>query len=217
MGSSSTGQRLRTLLREHAESLLLAFALALLVRWLVLSAYVIRSDAMAPTFQKGDIVLGLKTPFDLAGTHSRQPERGELVIFKCPDSDGMCLRRIVGLPGDRVEMIRQRLWLNGESCRYQAAEGSNLAVLKETCLGHSRWVGIEPGWTSESWGPTICPPLHVFVLNDFRPDGADSRRWGVLPYENLVANAVAIWISFDWSASNRWPLVRWQRTFLSVN
>jgi signal peptidase I len=217
MGSSSPGQRLRTLLREHAESLILALVLALLVRWLVVSAFVVRSDLMNPALVKGDIVLGFKAPFGLKGSGGRQPKRGELVIFNCPGGGGMCLRRIVGLPGDRLEMVRQRLIVNGQPCTYTGGNTEGGRVLHETCLGHGRDIAIRADWAPESWGPTICPMERVFVLNDARAENADSRLWGAIPYADLQASAVGVWISLDWSASNGWPLVRWGRTFSRVN
>ncbi|MGE3388335.1 MAG: signal peptidase I, partial [Bdellovibrionales bacterium] len=116
-----------TILREHAESLLLAIALALLVRWLVLSAFVVRSDAMAPTLLEGEVVLGFRPPFGLelpfVGqlSQGRLPRPGELVVSKCPT--GLCLLRVVGVPGDRLEMQRQRLVRNQTICQYTAKPG----------------------------------------------------------------------------------------------
>jgi len=115
---------LSTILREHAESLLLVLALALLTRWLVISAFVIRSDSMAPTLLEGEVILGYRPPFGLelpvVGqlASGREPVPGELVIATCPT--GLCLQRVVAVPGDRVEMQRQRLSVNGSVCKYQA-------------------------------------------------------------------------------------------------
>lgn len=205
---------LRTVIREHAESLILAVALALVVRWLILAAYVVRSDNMEPTLVKGDIVLGFKLPYGLFSSPTRMPQRGDLVIFQCPRDPGMCLLRVVGMAGDRVVMGRQRLVVNGEPCTYGPDKSQ---ILSETCSGHRHAIGISASWSEESWGPVVCPPDQFFVLNDFRPDGADSRAWGCVNKERLVGRVLGIWISLDWSASNRIPRVRWERSFLSLN
>lgn len=207
---------LRAALREHAESLVLALILALLVRWFVLAAYIVRSDVMAPSLLKGDVVIGFKPPFGVLGAHGREPLRGELVIFNCPGGANLCLRRVMGLPGDRMEMTKQRLAVNGDRCLYSASELGK-QVLSEKCSSSTQSISVTPDWEEESWGPIICPPNHIFLLNDYRPDREDSRMWGAVPTEKLESTAVAVWISFDWSASKVWPMIRWERTFLRVN
>lgn len=207
---------IRTAVREHAESLALALILALMVRWFVLAAYVVRSDTMSPALLSGDVVLGFKPPFGVLGASGRAPQRGELVIFECPGGVSLCLRRVIALSGDRVEMRKQRLSVNGEMCQY-APGGDQPLVLRESCLGGVRAISIAGDWEPESWGPSIVSPQHVFVMNDRRPDRDDSRTWGAIPYSDLRSTGVAVWISFDWSASNALPRVRWERTFLRVN
>jgi signal peptidase I len=206
---------IRTSVREHAESLALALILALMVRFFVLAAYVVRSDSMSPTLLGGDIVLGFKPPFGILGTEGREPVRGELVIFNCPGGTSLCLRRVIALGGDRIEMRKQRLAVNGEDCRYTPT--SEKLVLSESCGGLNRPISISADWETENRAASIVPPQHVFVMNDHRPNRDDSRTWGAIPYSDLQSTAVGVWLSFDWSASNGWPQVRWGRTFLRVN
>ena len=209
-----------TILREHAESLLLAVVLALLVRVLVLSAFVVRSDAMVPTLLEGEVVLGFRPPFGLelplVGqlTQGRLPRAGELVVTKCPA--GLCLLRVVGIPGDRLEMQRQRLMRNQALCQYTATS-EQPEELSEVCPDFKGQIRLDPKWAPESWGPLVVPPGHVFVLNDNRVDAADSRQWGSLKLEALQAQASLIWLSFNWGASNNEDWLRWPRSFHRLN
>lgn len=210
-------------LREHAESLILVVVLALLVRWTVVSTFIVRSDALNPNLIKGDVVLGLKPPFGmkLFGAYEvfkgRSPHRGELVVYPCANSNQLCLKRVIALPGDRVEMIRQRLFVNGEVCRYEGEKGKGPGVLNESCLGQSRAIVVDQEWEEESWGPLIIEPGQVLVLNDERVDRDDSRTQGPVRIESLEALVIGTIVSLDWSASNLLDLVRWSRSFSSVN
>jgi signal peptidase I len=211
-------ERIRTALRDHTESLILALILALLVRWFVVSAFVVRSDSMSPILQQGDLVIGFKPPFGLKflglELTGRPPRRGEMVVFKCPQHEGLCLRRVVGLPGDRLEMVRQRLMVNGKMCQYAADRPAT--VLSEICLDHQRRIRVT-NWAEESWGPIVSPPGYFFALSDLRADRDDSRKWGPIAVGALEASTAWIWLSLDWSASNYWPSVNWRRSLTRLN
>ncbi len=212
------------LLREHAESLILVIILALLVRWTVVSSYIVKSDALNPNYLKGDVVLGLKPPFglNLFGEidllKGRTPRRGELVTYSCPESNQLCLKRVVAIPGDRVEMVKQRLIVNGEVCKYRSlGEGRRLSELSESCSEKEWGIEVDPAWEEESWGPLILEPGQIWVLNDKRIDRDDSRTQGPIRIESLEALVIGTLVSLDWSASNLLDLVRWSRSFSSVN
>lgn len=222
-GKSTLGRifdYLSTILREHAESLILVLSLALLVRWLVLSAFVLRSDAMAPTLLEGEVVIGYRPPFGLelpvVGelAKGREAKAGELIISNCPT--GLCLQRVVAVSGDRVEMLRQRLSINGQICKYQ--EIKDLAgQLEEACPGFTATIRIDANWANESWGPTMVPPGQVFVLNDNRVQPGDSRLWGPLKAEDIHAKVTAIWLSLNWGASKGESWLRPNRSFSRLN
>lgn len=208
------------ILREHAESLLLAVFLALLVRAFVFSTYTARSDSMRPTLLAGELVLGFRVPFGLdlpifgQLTQGRPPRAGELVVAKCPS--GLCLARVVGIPGDRLEMRNQRLIVNQEACRYEARPNSKQELL-EQCPTFKGQIHLSADWPAESWGPIVVQPDEVYLLNDNRSDSIDSRRWGAIKSEDVQAQASARWLSLNWGASNGEPWLRWGRSFSRLN
>lgn len=209
--------RLRTLLRDHVESLLLAVVMGLIIRWFVVSSFVIRSDEMTPNFLRGEIVLGFHPPFGvelwgLGKFKGRLPKRGESLIMECPERDSLCLKRVVGLPGDGIEYIDDTLKINGQSCQQIMPEGTQ--ILKESCLGVSYLVKPAVVPTSDV-AKMVVPPDSVWVLNDNRDITADSRAWGVVPLKNLKAKAFYVVLSLDWGRT-RGPLIRWNRSFLRV-
>lgn len=226
MGKSARAgmfEYLSTILREHAESLLLVFAFALLLRWLVISAFVVRSETMAPTLLEGELIIGYRPPFGLdlplfgEVAKGRDPRPGELIIANCPT--GLCLHRVVAVAGDRVEMQRQRLLINGTVCIYRPlqAVADSAAQLSESCPQFTGQIQIEDKWEPENYGPTMVPPGTVFVLNDNRMLSTDSRRWGPLKVEDVRAKATAIWLSLNWGASKGEPWFRPQRSFSRLN
>lgn len=204
MSLKSIKENLQIVFREHVESFILAFLLALILRAFVLSAYYIPVDSMAPQLTPGDFVLAYKLPFGVklplgewAQLQGRPAQRGEVVLLDCPEPLGaVCIRRVVGLPGDRIELINKQLWVNEHKVKYRALNGS------------------------EDFGPFIVPPGEVFVLADNRQTAQDSRHWGGVPVDHIHAQILGIWLSFDWGrpeAPRSLPKVRWERLFKSVH
>jgi signal peptidase I len=193
---------------------------------------------MEPTILPGEIVIGFRPPFGLVLpgfgrlSQGRPPRRGELVVLKCPT--GLCLKRIMGLPGDRIEMQRQRVVLNSHPCLYkknsellsqallgqvavQTADSQHVKI-QESCLdGPTHDLQISQEWSDESWGPHIIEPGRVFVLNDNRAQGDDSRQWGPLRMDEIQAQAKLIWLSLNWQTDNGESWLRHRRSFLHIN
>lgn len=230
-GAEDWGDSLKTVLREYAESLLIAIFLALVVRSYVISAYQVPTASMNPVLIEGDFIFGYKLPFGVSLPFAAKkwggapPRRGEPVIFKCPlNPTHRCIKRVVGLPGDRVEIRGQRLILNGQVAEYRKAGELTPAgqiPLVEKIGDEMRviLVAAEPK-KEQDFGPTIVPPGHFFALNDHRSEGQDSRHWGAIPLPFLEARPLFIWLSFDWGhpdSPSSLPEVRWQRLFNGVD
>lgn len=208
-----------SVLREHGEVLVLLLVVSILVRYFLVSTYFIPSRSMEPTLVKGDIVFGIKTTFgtDLPWIEKwwkgRSPQINDLVVYKC--QRGLCLHRVVALPGDRIEVVHQRLILNGQLCQYEKKESDS--TLEETCDSNSRLISIENYAEKEKLGPFVLYPDEYFVMSDRRSDSFDSRKWGAVSKSNLVAWIPFVVVSFDWGASKDQAKMRWNRTLVPIN
>ena len=152
--------------------LLISFALVFgFVRPVVASPYRIPTPSMVPTIEVQDRILVNKLAYDL-----HVPERGDIVFFENQEGGRTPLvKRVVGLPGDRIEIRDGRLLLNGERQEEPyAADKPCAPELSPTC----------------SFGPVTVPEGHVFVIGDNRPHSIDSRFFGPVPEEDLIGEAL---------------------------
>lgn len=188
--------------RETAEAVIVALALALFIRTFFVQAYKIPSGSMLPTLQVGDhllvnkLVYGLRVPvtgkryFDFF-----TPERGDTIVFVYPeDPDKDFIKRVVGIPGDVIEIRNKQLFRNGQPVDEE----------DEPYAQHLE--PLRPG-PRDNWGPETVPERHVFVLGDNRDRSYDSRFWGFVPYENIHGKAFIIY--WSWDGEDTW--VRFNR------
>jgi signal peptidase I len=185
------------LLREYAESLLFAFLVALTIRLFLFTPYAITTPTMAPVLEPGDFVLAYRLPYGVRifgwQLGGRNPQVDEVVVFSCPNnSRHACIKRVVGVPGDRIEIQRGQLIRN--------------AAVRRPLNG------------TPDFGPVVVPPESVFVLSEAAGGGgADSRTLGVVPAASVEAKVLGVWWSLDWDPTRFWPTVRWSRVFLAVH
>ena len=191
--------RAKSTLREYAEALFVALALALFIRTFFVQAFKIPSGSMLPTLQIGDHLLvnkllyGLRVPVYGTRLFSYfEPERGDIVVFVYPeDRDKDFIKRVVGIPGDRIEIRHKRLYRNGEP-------------VDEPFAHYTDPEGPAP---RDTFGPVTVPAGHVFVMGDNRDHSFDSRFWGFVPYEDIKGKAFVIY--WSWDGEDSW--VRWSR------
>ena len=187
-----------------AKVLLFVLAMALLVRALFVSGFSIQTEAMSPTLQAGDFILAWKT-FD--------PQRGDVVILSCPDNGNTCIKRVVGLPGDRIEIRKQRLIVNARPADYEKQPSDGVDVnLVEKSQDNSWLISVDSSMPSETV-PVVVPPDHLFLLNDHRSDLSDSRQWGPVSKFQMEAKAWRIWLSIDWEKSK----LNWRRLLAHID
>lgn len=162
---------------------------------------------MLPTIWPGDFLVGSKV-------HVREVSRGDVVTIRCPlNKDKVCLKRVIGLPGDRIEFRGDRLLLNGQLAEYHPVGDFSTEVVD----GES-WA-IWPAKSMAS-GPVVVPPQNIYLLNDKRSDGDDSRSWGPVNMDILEGRVLRVWMSLDWYDGDRvriWPRIRWARLFRSID
>ncbi|GHV29184.1 signal peptidase I [Synergistales bacterium] len=153
--------------REIAETVVYALLLALLLRTFVIQAFWIPSGSMIPTLDPGDRVLVLKFWYSILRF---EPKRGDIVVFRYPiDPSRDFVKRVIGLPGDSVEIKDGRVFINSR----ELAES---------------YVQNPDNFTSEA--PIAVPKDKYFCLGDNRPNSQDSRFWGFVPKNYLRGPAV---------------------------
>ncbi|MBF0182083.1 MAG: signal peptidase I [Magnetococcales bacterium] len=210
---------------EYYEAIAMAVGIAFLVRTFMVEPFKIPSGSMIPTLLVGDYLFvnkfayGYRLPF----THRRigmsdPPHRGEIAVFEYPkDPAKDYIKRIIGLPGDRILYRDKRLFVNGEPVAYrpdgifryyneyeQEVESQRLL---ET-LGETPHAILVRGYTGPDPGfEDVVPAEHYFVLGDNRDNSNDSRFWGYVPAYRLVGRAVALFWSWDRTAGKP----RWER------
>lgn len=224
---------MRTFLRNYFETFCLALILGLFIRFFVLSSYRIPSESMYPSLWMGDFVFAFRLPFgvQLPGTDLKlgslkDPRRGEVIVFRHPqETSQIFIKRVVGISGDRIEIKKGELWINGQKAEYETVnpdprwveEGPRKgAFAKETILGNERVIYQEQSDEAQFFGPVVVAPEQVFVLGDHRVKSDDSRQWGGVPLRLIDAKAWRTWFSIHWSLEDSPTTIRWWRILRSV-
>ena len=170
----------------------------------LLEAFVVPSASMAPTLLPGDRILADKTVGTLGGA---KLWRGALAIFVYPnDRTSIFIKRVVGLPGDRVELGRGHLAVNGRDVAVGAArERGDRGDYEVEWPGEASGGGHVP--EAEPALTLVVPPGQAFVLGDNRAAAIDSRRFGTVPLSDIKGIARQIWFSSHAGAGVRWSRV----------
>lgn len=201
------------LLVEYARSFFPVLALVLVLRSFIFEPFRIPSGSMMPTLLIGDFILVNKYAYGvrLPVTHTKivdigEPQRGDIAVFRYPRQPELdYIKRIVGLPGDRITYYNKTLFINGEpapleSQGYYQPEGGvpnrGLLEVREQLGEVEHRILIAPAKPGFD-GEYIVPKGHYFAVGDNRDNSNDSRFWGFVPEENLVGKAVMIW--FNWN------------------
>lgn len=222
--------------REYFVTLTVAVLLALFVRNYFMTAYRVPTGSMQPTLKPGDFIFssriayGVRFPFAEKIFAESLPERGDLLVFSYPNNPEVnYVKRVVALPGDRVQVQAGRLIINEEPLSYKkwtgelAGENPNpgiFEIYEEDIEGHKHRVIFERNSEKRSFGPLVVPPGEVFLLGDNRDASDDSRYWGTVPMSQVVGKVFLIWLSLDWQnkwGGDRYPSVRWGRVFSVVH
>lgn len=202
-------QQANFLLRYSLQSFGFILLAAILIRTFIFSSYVMSGSAMLPTIWPGDFLVASKV-------RVKEVKRGDVVALRCPASkDKLCLKRIVGLPGDRVEFHGENLILNGRPAKYIPA-----GAFQTEMIAGTGWAI----WPSKSGLPdpvvVVVPPQNIYLLNDKRADRDDSRSWGPVTLDFLEARISRVWMSLDWydgEMVRTWPRIRYSRILHSVD
>ncbi len=199
---------------EHAKSFFPIFLIVLFLRSFLVEPFRIPSGSMIPTLVVGDFILvnkftyGLRLPvlnskFVPLGT----PARGDVVVFRYPeDPSTPFIKRVVGLPGDRIGYKDKQVYLNGQPLKYESL-GSYVGLKSSSVHTGAKHLTEQLDKVTHEilitpMAPTIdgefeVPAGEYFVLGDNRDNSRDSRYWGFVPDENLIGRAFMIWMNWD--------------------
>ncbi len=168
----------------------------------------IPSGSMEPTLQAGDFILTNKFTygFRLPVTHQKifsvsEVKHGDIIVFRYPKNEKInYIKRVIGLPGDKVRFDSGRVWINGKEQPIEAiAEKKNLQIYRESLVNMTHQLQFEKDTSLRVnlAAEFIVPEHHYFVLGDNRDHSQDSRFWGFVPEKNLVGKALFIWMNSD--------------------
>jgi signal peptidase I len=207
--------------REYAEAIIVAMLLAFAIRVFVVQAFKIPSGSMIPTLLVGDHILvsklsyGLQWPEDCKFMMTfppvtcytskplvrfGDPQRGDIIVFRYPeDEDKDFIKRVVGMPGDVIEIRKKMVYVNG-------------ATLDDRAFTQRVDPGIIEGTITprDNFGPVTVPEGSYFVMGDNRDQSLDSRFWGYVSENKVRGRAFRIY--WSWSGQGDWThWVRWER------
>ncbi len=227
---------------------LIAILLALVIRTFLFEPFNIPSGSMKPTLLVGDYLFVNKFaygyskhsfPFSFAPFEGRQfgrePKRGDIMVFKLPSNTRIdYIKRVIGLPGDRIQMIDGRLYINRERVEREAVGLKRVAEGYGKPVNTMEYIETLPGGTIHSiyevsddrdldnTDEYLVPEGHYFMMGDNRDNSQDSRVTslvGYVPFENIVGCAQFLFFSIDameasWLKPWTWPgAIRWERIF----
>jgi signal peptidase I len=216
---------------DNVKTILYALALAMVLRFTVAQPFRIPSGSMQPTLEVGDYIVVTKWSYGygrfsfapLEGLlpqgriFGREPERGDVIVFRpTPEPTRDFIKRLIGLPGDRIQVVDGVLHINGEPVQhenlglvdFENADGyiEQVTAIRETLPNGVSYTTFDrtPRGELDNTRVYVVPEGHYFMMGDDRDNSADSRVPGVVgfvPYDNLVGPAQFVVVSFDGSTS----------------
>ena len=209
---------------ENIKVIVQALVLAMIIRTVLFQPFTIPSGSMMPTLLVGDYIFVNKfaygyskysLPFspDLFSGRilGSEPKRGDVVVFRFPPNpDVDYIKRVIGLPNDRIQVKNDILYINGQavprephgtfSSDYSQEPGDNIPVYSERLSDTGKvydTLDLSPTSRGDNTQEYVVPPGHYFMMGDNRNNSYDSRYWGFVPRENIIGTPVLIYMSID--------------------
>ena len=173
--------REKSVIRQYTEAFLIAILLALVIRTFVVQAFKIPSGSMLPTLQIGDHLLVNKFLYWFT-----DPQRGDVIVFKFPQDEARdFIKRVIALPGDKVEVRGKRVYVNDKPVQ------ESYAVHLDPSMQEN------PHSPRDNFAPVQAPSGQLFMMGDNRDYSMDSRFWGFLDMKKIKGKAFIIYWSWD--------------------
>jgi signal peptidase I len=195
--------------REYAEAILVAVALTLVIRTFVIQAFRIPTGSMEDTLLVGDFLFvnkflyGAPIPFTDARTPEiRGPRHGDILVFKYPkDPSRDFIKRVIGLPGDTIEIRDKTVYVNGVA---QQEPYVKYTVSRIQPKDYQNPTIYPPGaGNRDNYGPYVVPQGNYFMMGDNRDNSDDSRFWG--PLDRHLIKGKALFIYWSWNKDKMRP------------
>lgn len=216
MKTETLRSRLRQYWRKEIRPLLIIALVLFSIRSSLADWNDVPSGSMNPTIIEGDRIYVNKLAYDLkvpfTTWHLAQwsnPQRGDIVVFYSPHDGARLVKRVIGLPGDTIELRNEQLIINGKPVNYAPlnaeisvqlprAEQERSLFGTEDLPGHSHAVMAIPEVPAKrTFGPVRVPAGSYFMMGDNRDDSFDSRYWGFVPRNKIVGKALDVVYSVD--------------------
>lgn len=198
---------------DYARSFFPILLFVFVLRSFLVEPYRIPSGSMKPTLLIGDFIVvnkftyGIRLPvINKKIIEFNEPDRGDVMVFRFPpDPSVNFIKRVIGLPGDKIVYQNKKLFINGELVPTELLDTEihttpngdqyRMQLLTEQLpdISHEIYQHVTPGKEVS----LIVPPGHYFVLGDNRDESDDSRFWGFVPEENIIGKAFGLWMSWD--------------------
>jgi signal peptidase I len=187
----------KSTLREYFESIVIAVILALFIRTFVVQAFKIPTGSMENNLLIGDHLLVNKFVLGPTATGLERAllpmgtiHRGDILVFKYPEEpDRDFVKRIIGLPGDTLELRQKKVYING-----QPLDEPYVHFLEPPSAGSTEVTSLD---VRERYGPVTVPANQYFAMGDNRDNSQDSRYWGFLPRDYVKGRALVIYWSYE--------------------
>lgn len=225
----------KSVAREYLESVVVAVILALFIRTFAVQAFKIPTGSMETNLLIGDHLLVNKlvyspslAPLESALLGKKRIQRGHVVVFKFPEDPSRdFIKRVIGLPGETVEIRDKQVFIDGKPI------DEPYAHFMEPPLRHDDpEYGLRGESMRDNWGPEVVPEGQLFVMGDNRDNSRDSRAWRFLPVDQVKGRALLVYWSYhdaskeEYQRTGVWPYLRdtavafwktnWKRSFTLI-
>jgi signal peptidase I len=218
--------------RQEIRSLLIIAVVVFSIRSSLADWNDVPTGSMKPTILEGDRIFVNKLAYDLKVPFTtwhlaewNNPRRGDVVVFFSPKDGTRLVKRVIGLPGDTIELRNEQLVINGQPVAYAppdpamaaqltgAERGRSVFATEKLPTGSHAVMAINGVPARRTFAPVQVAAGHYFMMGDNRDDSFDSRYFGTVARDQIVGRATAVVVSLD---KNNYWLPRWSRSFTSL-